>query len=135
MNFIYYFNSFQYLFLGILLVLLVGIIIALSRRWASRREGIAWISLCLAAAAATIWPDMTTRIARAIGISRGADLILYCAVAVMMIGFWMTYIRLRHLRREMTLLVRHAALLEAERDYGLADAGPNGESNSPNSEK
>jgi hypothetical protein len=30
------------------------------------------------------------------------------------VGFWMVYIRLRQLRREITLLVRHLALLVAQ---------------------
>ena len=47
------------------------------------------------------------------GIGRGADLVLYCAVVVMMIGFLMTYSRLRHIQRELTLVVRHIAKREA----------------------
>ena len=34
----------------------------------------------------------------------------------MMAGFWTTYMNLRALRREVTLLVRHIALLEAQEE-------------------
>ena len=35
----------------------------------------------------------------------------------MLIGFWMTYIRLQALRRQLTLLVRQLAIQEGERAY------------------
>ncbi|MFQ5429816.1 MAG: DUF2304 family protein [Phycisphaerae bacterium] len=110
------FNTFQILFLGLLGFLFVGSFIAMARGWAGRREGSGWALLCLLAAAATARPELTGAVARFLGIGRGADLVFYSAVVVMMIGFWMTYMRLRHLRREMTLLVRQIAILEAERD-------------------
>ncbi|MEK7731822.1 MAG: DUF2304 family protein, partial [Planctomycetota bacterium] len=44
---------------------------------------------------------------------RGADLVLYCAVIVMLIGFFMVYARLRRLRRDLTLLSRHLAIRDA----------------------
>lgn len=54
------------------------------------------------------------------GIGRGADLVFYCAVLAIMVRFWMVYIRLRRLRQEITLLVRHLAVREAQKD--AADA-------------
>ncbi len=97
-------------------VLLIGSIVALLRGWAGKREGLIWAAVFLAALVAILWPGATSRVARTIGIGRGADLILYIAVIVMLAGFWAIYIRLRRVRREITLLVRHQALLEAERN-------------------
>jgi len=107
-------NAFQILLLVALGLLQVGIIMAMVSGWVTRRDGSAWGSLILLAGIATLWPKLTGRVAGALGIGRGADLVFYCAVVVMMIGFWLTYMRLRHLRRELTLLVRHIALLEAQ---------------------
>lgn len=107
-------NSFQILLLVVLALLLGGSVTAMLRGWAGRREGVVWGMLCLAAAVATLWPKLTGRVAEVLGIGRGADLVFYCAVVVMMIGFWATYMRLRYLRRELTLLVRHIAILQAE---------------------
>lgn len=107
-------NSFQILLLIVLALLLVGSVAAMLRGWATRREGTIWVLLCMAAVVATLWPKLTGRVADALGIGRGADLVFYCAVVVMMIGFWVTYMRLRYLRRELTLLVRHIAILQAE---------------------
>ncbi len=110
------FNSFQIIFLSILAALLLASIVSTLRGWATRREGLVWGLLCLGAAVATVWPSLTGDAAEAVGIGRGADLVFYCAVAVMMIGFWMTYMRMRHLRHELTSLVRHIAILEADND-------------------
>lgn len=107
-------NGLQVLILAVLGILFVASLTALLRGWSSRKEGFVWCALCVLAAAATLWPQLTVKAAHALGIGRGADLVFYCAVVVMMIGFWMTYIRLRHLRRDMTRLVRHLAILEAQ---------------------
>ena len=109
-------SLFQYLALLVVVGLLVLSISAAVRGWATRREGIAWALVWLAATVAIVWPATTAKIAKMLGIGRGADLVLYCGIVFMMVGFLMIYVRLRQLRREMTLLVRHLALREAELD-------------------
>lgn len=108
-------NAFQIGFIIVVSCLCLASMAAVARGWSSRKEGLIWSGVCLAALVAAIWPQTTVRAAQALGIGRGADLVFYCAVVVMMIGFWMVYIRLRYLRREVTLLVRHLAIMEAER--------------------
>ncbi len=111
---------FQNILLPLVGVLLAGSLWALARGWASRREGLIWCSVLLAAGVAILWPQVTTRVADMLGIGRGADLVFYCAVVIMLMGFWAIYIRLRRVRRDVTLLVRHLAILEAERQAGPA---------------
>ncbi len=106
-------NAFQILALGILLCLFIVTILAIARGIVSRRDGILWALLWLAAGIAMAFPELTVAAARRLGIGRGADLILYCAVVVMMTGFLMVYSRLRRLQREVTLLARHIAITEA----------------------
>jgi len=106
-------NLFQVLALIVLAALLVVTVVAAARGWASRREAAAWSALWLIAAIVVLWPGFLQAVARALGIGRGADLLLYCTVVVMMVGFLMVYVRLRRLRREMTLLVRHLAMRDA----------------------
>lgn len=112
-------NWFQ---LFVLVVLVLAVLVTLGatvRGWATRREALVWVLICIGVAAATLEPErLIVPIARAMGIGRGADLVFYCAVVAMLIGFWMTYIRLRLLRRQMTLLVRQITLSEAQRQYG-----------------
>lgn len=106
-------NTFQLLALVLLGLLLSGAIFGVRRRALTAKEGVVWGSLVLAAAVVVLRPGITVSIAKALGIGRGADLVFYTAVAAMMVGFWKTYMNLRAHRRELTVLVRHIALLEA----------------------
>jgi len=114
-------SMFQRIAIAIVIVLFISSIVAMIKGWAGRREGLIWITVWLVAGVAILWPAVTSRIAAALGIGRGADLVFYSAVVVMMLGFWMVYIRMRRLRREITLLVRHLAILEAGKDPAGAD--------------
>ncbi len=104
---------FQVLAVVVLGCLFVLTVLAMLRGWATRRDAFIWTLVWLAAAIAIVWPQSTVVIARMLGIGRGADLILYCSVVVMLVGFLMVYVRLRRIRREMTLLVRRMALRDA----------------------
>lgn len=103
-------NLFQLLALVVVGTLFFLSLVALLRGWATRRESLTWALVWLAAATAIIWPGVTGSVAKVLGIGRGADLLLYCSVVVMMIGFLMVYTRLRRMRRELTLLVRELAI-------------------------
>ena len=106
-------NLFQTLALIAIAALFVLTLVAAVRGWATRRDALLWALLWLVAGVAIMWPGVTKVIANVLGIGRGADLVLYCAVVVMMIGFLMVYVRLRRIRREMTLLVRELAIRDA----------------------
>jgi len=107
-------NLFQVLAVSVLACLFVLTIVATATRRTSRREGFFWSLVWLVAAIAVIRPDLTVVVARALGIGRGADLVLYCSVVVMLIGFMMVYVRLRDLRRSVALLVRELAIRDAQ---------------------
>ena len=106
--------GFQIIALTILALLLVLTVTAAAFRKATRGEAVFWSLIWLAAAVAILRYDWTMVVARKLGIGRGADLLLYGAVGVMLVGFMMVYIRLRRLRREITLIVRHLALKESQ---------------------
>ncbi len=120
-------SLFQVLALSIVGCLFVASIVAMWRGWGTLRESLTWALVWLAAAVAIIWPGVTKMIANILGIGRGADLVLYCAVVVMMVGFLMVYVRLRRIRRELTLLVRHLAIRDAviNTSPGATEAGSN----------
>ena len=69
----------------------------------------------LAAAVAIANPILVSRVATAIGIDRGANLVLYSFVIVTMILAFYFYARQADLQRQITELVRHEAISEAER--------------------
>jgi len=106
-------NLFQVLSLSVVGLLLLLTLVAAWRGWVTRREAVTWSTLWIAAGGAILFPNITSAVAKRVGIGRGTDLLLYCAVVVMMVGFLMVYVRLRRLRREMTLLVRHLAIRDA----------------------
>ncbi len=106
-------NLFQIIAIAVVGLLLVLILAAVGRGWTTRREGFVWALVFLTAGTTILWPRVTVVIAKVMGIGRGADLLLYCAVVTMMIGFLMTYSRLQRLRRELTLLVRQLAIERA----------------------
>ena len=106
-------TPFQIVALTLIAILLVATVVSTFRGIATRREGVLWSSVWLAAGIAIAQPRIIAVVARALGIGRGADLLLYCAVVVMLIGFLMVYTRLRRLRRDMTLITRHLAIQNA----------------------
>ena len=60
-------NGFQILILIVVSLAMVISIGASMRGWVTRRESLIWSLVCLAAAIATIWPDLTRRMANAVG--------------------------------------------------------------------
>jgi hypothetical protein len=93
--------------------LLLATMVAVWKGWASRKEGFVWACVCVTAGVFVAEPGILGKLAKVLGIGRGADLLLYGSVVVMLIGFLMIYARLRQLRREMTLLVRDLAIRDA----------------------
>ncbi len=68
----------------------------------------------LAAAIAIADPELTVAIAHAVGIARGTDLVLYVFVLVFLAVAFHLYARTVRLERQMTDLVRHIAVSEAQ---------------------
>jgi hypothetical protein len=76
----------------------------------------------------SVKPDLTTAIAHRLGIARGTDLLLYILVLAVLYGFIAIYLKLRRVRRELTLLVREIAIREAVRNDEDASKRARGES-------
>lgn len=99
-------------FIAAMLLVSVRNLVKVSSR---RVAALFWVLLWLATLVAVLYPDTTTQLARALGIYRGADLLVYSAVLAFIVGFYVVSLRLRQLSREITLLTRELALLDAER--------------------
>jgi hypothetical protein len=115
-------TGFQIFGLGLLGALVIVAAIGAVRRPGRAAVSLLWIGVWIAAGFAIALPDGTTAIARRVGIQRGADLVSYCAILAGLIGFFVVYLRLRQLNRQITLIVRSLALhrprLPPERDPG-----------------
>jgi hypothetical protein len=108
-------SPFQIVAVGVVACLLVLSVAAVIQGWTGRKEGAAWIAVWIVAGVAIVQPDLTMQVAHALGVGRGADLVLYCSVIAMMTGFFMVYSRLRRVRRDITVLTRHLAIKGASR--------------------
>ncbi len=115
-------NPFQVIILIVLVGLLVTTILAASRGWLSRRLAVVVSLLWIGGGLVSIRPNTTTDVAKLLGIGQGKDLLLYCAVLVMLVGFFMVYLRIRRLRGQLTEVVRQVAILRAEGPLGGSDA-------------
>ena len=69
---------------------------------------------------AVIVPDLVTDVARAVGVGRGADLVLYLLCVTFLFVSIALYLRLSDLHDRMVELARRHALLEAEVRSGTA---------------
>jgi hypothetical protein len=64
---------------------------------------------------AVIFPNALNDVAHAVGVGRGADLLLYGLIVVFLGNALVQQRRSRHIEREMTLIARRVAIAEAEK--------------------
>ena len=111
-------------------VILVGLILV-ALVWGLRhrddvglRAGRRLAALALASFAivAVLAPDFTTRLANAVGIGRGTDLLLYGLVMTFVFTTAALYFRCRDIERRLAEITRAVALRDA-----TTDGGPPGE--------
>jgi hypothetical protein len=106
---------FQLLAVPFIAAMLVVVVHNLIRVRVRPLASLFWLLLWAAALVAVAAPDETTALARALGIQRGADLIVYSAVLAFIVGFYLVYLRMRQMSREITLLTREIAILDGRR--------------------
>lgn len=106
-------STFQILLIASLIATGVTLVALVLRGVMGRLEAAVSLLAVIAGIVFAIAPNLTTVIARAIGINRGTDLLLYLLVLAVMYGFLAIYLKLRRVRRELTLLVRELAIREA----------------------
>ena len=87
---------------------------AAARHRMSRGTAMAWTLVWITAIATIAFPQLTVTVAQFLGISRGADLVFYCAILAMIFGFFLTFVRLRRLETSLTKLIRHLAIQSAQ---------------------
>ena len=108
-------TSFQIILLTFAVISAITAIALLSKQVVGRATGVAVLLLSVLGAVLTLFPNSTTAMAHLLGIGRGADLLLYLLVIGTSVGFLVMYVKLRVVRRELTLLVRKIAVAEVLR--------------------
>jgi hypothetical protein len=61
-----------------------------------------------------LFPNNTTKIAHALGVGRGADLLLYVALFAGIHAFLLLYLKIRRLEHKITELIRAMAIRDAQ---------------------
>ena len=116
-------NVFQGLVLMLFSLLAALTLSAAVRGLTRKRIAVMWLSIWTLGALAIIWPRSTMLVARWLGIGRGADLLLYSSVLLMLVGFFYIYTRFRRMDHAITLLVRQLAIERAQ-NAKSADEAP-----------
>jgi small membrane protein len=109
-------TTFQLITLPLLAALVVATAIQIGRRRLATRFGVAWIVLWIAAAISIADPNLLVALAHFLGIGRGADLVLYLSILFTFVAFFITYLRFRRVDEQLTKIVRHLAIRDAERN-------------------
>jgi small membrane protein len=116
-------SAFQAIVLGFFAVLSMLTVSAGLRGVARKRIVVFWLLVWNSGAVAMVWPRSVVLLARALGIGRGADLLLYVSVLVMLAGFFYVYTRFRRLDRQLTQLVRRLAIEDARPPQSVMEPG------------
>jgi hypothetical protein len=82
-----------------------------ARRLALRRLGLAVFALVVVAS--ILYPNAWTRVARLVGVGRGADLLLYMLIVAVLALVATRFARDRRVQQQLTALARRVALAEA----------------------
>lgn len=108
-------TTFQIITLPLLAAMVLVTAVQIARRRIASRPAFLWIALWIAAAVVIADPDLLVRIAHFLGIGRGADLVLYLSILFMFVACFLIYLRFRRLDEQLTTIVRHLAIHDAER--------------------
>ena len=92
------------------------------------RDRVLAILLFVAAVVAILFPAVTTRVANALGVGRGTDLLIYLFVLGAVFAFIVLNARIIRLEDHITELVRELALSRASK---LDDTGDGGDDREP----
>lgn len=103
------------------IIMIILSIAAIMRQQLRRSTGTLWVIFWTASATAILQPNITRIVAKALGIGRGADLVMYCGLLATAIGFFLLYLRFRRLEANFTKLVRHIAIQDAKKTEKIPD--------------
>jgi hypothetical protein len=120
------FTPFQWIAVPALLLVLLWELASWLRAPSWRSQRVLRMLIWLAAALAIADPDLTQRLATAVGITRGADLVFYLFVLLFIVVSFYFYAQHVRTQRVLTELVRHLAIQEARRGGSPEAPGRNG---------
>lgn len=97
---------------------------AFTQRGCSRTVAMAMMATCAVGEVFVLAPDFATRVAHAVGVGRGADLIMYGFIVATLGLIFNLHLRLHAMTQTITDLTRHVALLTAQPPSATSRPGP-----------
>ena len=96
-------------------LLVAGLVVALVYALAQRRRS-RWVAGAIGLASVAgivlvLQPEQANQLARAVGVGRGADLILYCWIVISLVASLNLHLRVQRLQDDLTVLARELALI------------------------
>ena len=105
-------SLFQILALPLVAALFVRSVVRLARGGGPRAVVALGAAIWLLAGVAIVRPELTIRVAKVMGIGRGADLVLYFFVIAFLAAFFYFYNTILKIRSDISKVVRHLAIAE-----------------------
>lgn len=94
-------------------LLIVIILFPVSRVFLRFKDGqltppffIFWLSVWTGALLVLIFPSFTTKVAKAVGINRGIDVVVYLSIAILFYLVFRIYVSIENIRHEISEIVR-----------------------------
>ena len=107
-------NIAQIILLSLIALIVLGTITSYRKRKIHSLEFFTWIFFWLIASTVVLFPHLTQIFADAVGIKRGADLILYLGVTVLYFFLYQILVILNQLDHKLTTLAREIAITNAK---------------------
>ena len=105
----------------LMFLLAVGTTVFLAKLRATRTGRVLVLTLVLAALVLVVYPSLATRLAHALGVGRGVDLLIYLALLGQGFLILLLFSSLRAMGQKLTIVLRELALVTA--DNGNAQQG------------
>lgn len=94
-------------------ILIILILFPISRVFLRFKDGqltppffVFWLTVWTTALIILIFPSLTTKIARTVGINRGIDVVVYLSIAVLFYLVFRIYVSIENIRKEISDVVR-----------------------------
>lgn len=104
----------QVFLISLVVAAMVLVVIRYRQRKIASSGFLMWLALWVVATGIILFPESTIWIARAVGIGRGVDLVLYVSVILTLYLIFRLYVRIEQVERGMTQVIRAIALRDSD---------------------
>jgi len=114
-------SLFQSLFIVLVLVVLSSVIKRFQKRQISLVSTLFWGIFWILVGVVVILPDSATLVANRLGIGRGADFVIYVALAGLFVLVFRLYIKMSMIEQSITEIVRQETLSAIQKNPPISD--------------